>query len=111
MSGQVKINYSNSYNAQGVTPQPAIDRARGGVIHIKITLPEERIRVSGGPGAVTIPKKECNIMIDLEDMPLVNVSGYEVDREQISPERMSYPYGKDKDDGEENIWAGTFEQA
>ena len=106
-----RINYQNSVSAQNVTPQPNIDRARGGLIHIEITIPEETIRVSGGIGRVRIPKKVCSFTIDLEQLPLVDVASYRIEQRQISPERMSYPYGGDKDDGEENKFTGTFERA
>jgi hypothetical protein len=44
-------------------------------------------------------------------MPLVNVASYKIEQEQIAPAKMSYPYGGDKEDDEENIWAGTFQRA
>jgi hypothetical protein len=108
---QAVVNYQNSQNARNSDSDAAIDRARGGTIHIRITIPEERIRVTGGIGAVVIPKKEVNVLIDLEQMPLVNVASYKIEQEQIAPAKMSYPYGGDKEDDEENIWAGTFQRA
>ena len=108
---QALVNYQDSQNARNSDSDASIDRARGGTIHIKITIPEERLPVKGGIGTVVIPKKECNVLINLEDLPLVNVASYKIEEEQISPAKMSYPYGGDKDDGAENIWSGTFERA
>lgn len=105
-----RINYQNAGNAQSISRQPAMDRARGGKIHIKITLPEQRIPVTGGPGAVRIPKQICEFYIDLEELPLVNVAGYATDHVQTGPAKMSYPEGGDMDDGEENIYGGLFER-
>lgn len=104
-----KINYQHGANAKSISAQPSIDRARGGIIKIELTIPQERVNVTGGPGAVTIPKKVCTFEIDLEQLPLVNVAGYQIDQEQISPERMSYPYGGDFDDGDKsNTYGGAF---
>ena len=84
-----RLQYANSYNAQAVTPQPSIDRARGGKIKVKLTFP--RTKVEGGSGFV--PRRVCEFEIDLEEMPLVNVAGYRTDRVQVAPDEMPYPNG------------------
>lgn len=88
-----RINYSNAANAQPMSRQPSIDRARGGIIKIELTIPAETIGVTGGPGRVRIPKKVAKFEIDLEMMPLINVSNYSVEMQQDGPDEMPYPNG------------------
>lgn len=103
--------YHDAHNAPASNSQVSIDRARGGTIHLRITIPEERLPVRGGIGSVVIPKKELNLLVDLEELPLVNVASYKIDRNQTGPAKMSYPYGGAVDDGAENVFAGSFERA
>lgn len=89
-----RINYTNAANAQPMSRQPNIDRARGGIIQIELTIPEITRPVEGGRGGrVTIPKRVANFEIDLEMLPLINVSGYSVGMEQTGPDEMPYPNG------------------
>jgi hypothetical protein len=92
---QAVVNYQNSQNARNSDSDASIDRARGGIIKIELTIPEKthKLKVSIGSGVVTIPAVKCTIEIDLEQMPLVNVSGYEIEEEQIGPDEMPYPNG------------------
>lgn len=73
---------------------PSYDRARGGQLKVKLTIPEITRPVEGGKGGqVTIPKRVVEFEIDLERMPLVNVAGYTVERNQIAPDVIAYPNG------------------
>ncbi len=90
---QAIVNYQNSQNARNSDSDASIDRARGGIIQITLTIPSKRYRVSGGLGSVTTAKMSVTIDIDLEQMPLVNVASYEVEEEQIAPEEIPYPNG------------------
>jgi hypothetical protein len=69
------------------------DRARGGQLKVKLTIPEKRLDVKGNFGFVIVPKQTVEFVIDLERMPLVNVSGYAVDRIQTGPPLIEYPNG------------------
>lgn len=104
-----QINYSSAYDAQMVTPQPDIDRVRGGIIQLELTIP--RTECEGGGPAKFFPAMKLSVAIDLEQLPLVNASGYSVDRSQNTPARMSYPHGGDLDDGQPNPFTGTFAKA
>ena len=90
---QAVVNYQNSQNARNSDSDASIDRARGGIVKIELTIPAQKYPVKGGPGAVTTKEMKCTIEIDLEQMPLVNVSGYEIEEEQIGPDEMPYPNG------------------
>lgn len=81
--------------ARAAAEAPEYDRARGGQLKVKLTIPQRRLPVQGGPGAVTIPKQVVEFVIDLERMPLVNVANYAVDRVQVAPPLISYPNGTD----------------
>lgn len=95
---QVQFGYQNAFTATASHNQASIDRARGGIIKIKLTLPS--MNIIGGPGRT--PARVCEFQIDLEQMPLVNVASYEVQEEQITPEEIPYP------NGNTNPWTGTF---
>lgn len=87
--------YQNGFNAGASNSQVSMDRARGGIITITLTIPEKthRVKTPVGAGAVTIPAVSVTIDIDLEQMPLVNVAGYKTDRTQTGPDEMPYPNG------------------
>lgn len=106
---QVQFGYQNAFTAAASHNQASIDRARGGIIKIKITIPELTVRTNSKKDSVTLPERICEFDIDLELLPLVNTSGYAVDREQNSPDRMAYPYGRDAaDDATPVPFGGAF---
>jgi hypothetical protein len=88
------VNYQNSQNARNSDSDASIDRARGGIIQITLTIPSKTYPVRGGKGGqVTTDKMVVTLAIDLEELPLVNTAGYKVEEEQIEPDVMPYPYG------------------
>lgn len=97
-----RINYQNASDAQGITAQPSIDRARGGIMKIRLVLPPLRLPVIRGRGYVQIPRRVCEFEIDLEHMPLVDVAGYRIEERQVAPDVMPYP------NGVTNPYEGTF---
>lgn len=100
---QVQFGYQDAFNVPASNSQPSIDRARGGIIKIKLTIPEIVRRVEGGRGGqVTIPARVCEFEIDLEQMPLVDVAAYKVEERQIGPANIPYP------NGNTNPWLGEF---
>jgi hypothetical protein len=44
------MNYQNGQNARTPDSTPALDRARGGIIVIKLTIPSKTYPVQGGKG-------------------------------------------------------------
>lgn len=61
----------------GHSAQPSIDRARGGKIELKLTIPSKTYSLKGPCGGkATLSKMEVTIVIDIEELPLVNTSGY-----------------------------------
>lgn len=91
---QAIVNYQNSHNARNSDSDASIDRARGGIIQITLNIPSKTYQVQGGKGGtVTTDAMSATLDIDLEQMPLVNVSSYKVEEEQIGPEEIPYPSG------------------
>ena len=92
---QAVVNYQNSQNARNSDSDASIDRARGGIVQVTLNIPAKtyKLKLSIGSGTVTIPKMSCTFEIDLEQMPLVNVAGYEIEEEQIGPDTIAYPNG------------------
>jgi hypothetical protein len=88
------MNYQNGQNTRTPDSTPALDRARGGIIVIKLTIPSKTYPVQGGKGGqVKTDEMTVTVKIDLEELPLVNVASYKVEEEQIGPDVMPYPYG------------------
>lgn len=87
------------FNLHAAAAQPSMDRARGGVLAITLTIPPETIKVSpynfpdGKPatGQVTTRQMIGLIEIDWEQLPLVDVAGYRVEEEQVGPAVLPYP--------------------
>jgi hypothetical protein len=90
---QAVVNYQNSQNARNSDSDASIDRARGGIIQITLTIPSKIYPVRGGRGIVRTAKMSVTIDIDLEQMPLVNVASYKIEEEQIAPDVIPYPNG------------------
>lgn len=90
-----EVTYPQASSARADSQQPSIDRARGGIIKIKLTIPQETIKAPAtiGSAIVDIPKKEVTITIDLEKMPLIDTSAYKVEETQTGPDSMDYPDG------------------
>lgn len=82
----------------GHSAQPNIDRARGGILVVDVIIPSEVAGTSGAKrfgiftraGSVKTNGLTARLLIDWEKLPLVNVSGYTTDREQIAPDEMPY---------------------
>jgi hypothetical protein len=98
----VRVGYQNANTTSGFNSQPSIDRARGGIIRIRLVLPSLTRRTNSRRDSFTIPQRVCEFEIDLEQMPLVNVATYAVEEVQIAPEQMPYP------NGVTNPFTGTF---
>jgi hypothetical protein len=91
---QAVVNYQNSQNARNSDSDASIDRARGGIIQITLTIPSKTYPVQGGNGGqVKTDEMDVTFDIDLEQMPLVNVASYKVEEEQIGPDVIKYPNG------------------
>jgi hypothetical protein len=100
---QAVVNYQNSQNARNSDSDASIDRARGGIIKIRLVWPEYSGNTTGRDREpFKIPERVCEFEIDLEQLPLVNVASYKVEEEQIGPEEIPYP------NGVVNPWPGTF---
>lgn len=94
------VSFSGT-QAFGVSPQPSIDRARGGVLQIEVTIPSETVPVDGArfpvqgrppaPGTVTTKEMLTVIVIDWELLPLVCMSCYSVGHRQTGPDVLPYP--------------------
>jgi len=87
----VNVVYQNGYNARTGSPQPSMDRARGGTVTVTLIIPPQILPVRGGSGVVETKQLEVEFTIDMEQLPLVNVAGYRVDEQQIGPPVMPYP--------------------
>jgi hypothetical protein len=92
------VVYQNGYNAQTGSPQPSMDRARGGTVSITLVIPPQTLAVVGVTtkgdavaGVATLRQMQTTFTIDMEQLPLVNVAGYRVDEQQIGPPVLPYP--------------------
>jgi len=104
-----KMTAQRSITVTGVSPGGSYDRARGGKIQIRLVIPSKTYSLdTRDGGTVTTDEMVAEFEIDLEELPLVNVAGYKIEEEQYAPDRMSYPYGKDQDDGGDNKYGTTF---
>lgn len=95
MSDIVNLGSTNLF---GVNRQPSIDRARGGLLKIKVTIPSETVKVDGAklgplprPGTITTKEMKTTVEIDWEKLPLVNTAAYKINEKQVSPDEMPYP--------------------
>jgi hypothetical protein len=68
-----------------------LDRARGGIQNIELTIPGMEYDVKGGSGVVRTETLKTTIKLDIEKWPLVNVAGYTPSEEQIAPAELEYP--------------------
>lgn len=86
------VNYQNAFNVSAASSEGSYDRARGGLIEIKLTIPSQTYNLSGPCGGkVKSPEMKITIEIDVEKLPLVNVAGYSIEEEQYAPEVMEHP--------------------
>ncbi len=82
----------NAFNVNAASSEGSYDRARGGLIEIKLTIPSQTYNLSGPCGGkVKSPEMKITIEIDVEKLPLVNVAGYSIEEEQIGPDSMDHP--------------------
>lgn len=71
--------------------QPSIDRARGGKILIKLTIPSQQYKADGAcGGVVTTDEMTVEVTIDVEKLPLVDTATYRIEEQQDSPSEMPY---------------------
>lgn len=88
----IGVTYQNAFNASSSSSEGAYDRARGGKIEIKLTIPSQTYDLSGPcGGSVKSPEMKLTMVIDVEELPLVNVAGYSIEEEQIGPDTMDHP--------------------
>lgn len=88
----MNITYQNAFNATSSSSQGSYDRARGGKIEIKLTIPSQSYDLQGPcRGNVKSPELKITFEIDIEKLPLVNVSSYTVEAEQIADATLDYP--------------------
>lgn len=100
----MQTTYQTAFNASEGVSQGAIDRCRGGVLEIEVTIPSKTETVEGArfptsgrppaPGTMTFPEMKTTIKIDWELLPLVNTAGYAFEEEQIGPDELPYPPDK-----------------
>lgn len=81
----------NAFVGNAANSQGAYDRARGGKIEIKLTIPSQKYNVSGGIGSVVTREMKVTVEIDVELLPLVNVAGYSIEEQQVGPPILEYP--------------------
>lgn len=96
--------YQDAFNTPNGVSQGAIDRCRGGILEIELTIPSKTETVNGArfpttgrppaPGTMTFPQKKATIKIDWELLPLTNVAGYKFEEEQTGPDTLPYPPDK-----------------
>lgn len=93
----------NAFNVLEAVSQGAIDRCRGGILEIEVTIPSKTYDVVGArnpsngapvPGTMTFPEMKTTIKIDWELLPLVNTAGYSMEEEQYAPDVLPYPPDK-----------------
>lgn len=94
----------NAFNVLEAVSQGAIDRCRGGILEIEVTIPSKTETVEGArfptsgrppaPGTMTFPEMKTTIKIDWELLPLVNTAGYSMEEEQYAPDVLPYPPDK-----------------
>lgn len=79
----------------GFNAMPSIDRVRGGKIMLHLIIPSQTYITNGACGQKGVTDEmHVRVEIDVEKLPLVNLSGYGVEEEQIGPDEMPYeePY-------------------
>lgn len=86
------MSYQDAFNARVGSTEGSYDRARGGLIEIKLTIPSKTLSANGACGG-TINTKEMKVtvVIDVESLPVINVAGYSIEEEQYGPEVLEHP--------------------
>ena len=86
------VIYQNAVTATSASTEGEYDRARGGLIEVKLTIPSQSYDLQGPCGGkVSSPEMRITFTIDVESLPLVNVAGYTIEEEQIAPEVLEHP--------------------
>ena len=86
------MTYQNAFNAGASNSEGAYDRARGGEIELKLTIPSKTLTANGAcDGTITTKEMKVTIIIDVEKLPVVNVAGYLIEEEQTGPDSMDHP--------------------
>lgn len=92
----MNVMYHNAFDVDAASSEGSYDRARGGQIEIKLTIPSETLTANGAcGGTITTKEMKVTILLDIEKLPLVNVAGYYIEEEQTGPGTLGPGYPDD----------------